>query len=66
MLAGNTQRICATWGKWVCVCEREGVRYYVSREGTINGNVGDVILVVPASAEETNKAVTDSGLTVLS
>ena len=50
----------------MCVCVREGVRYYGNREGTANGNEGDVILVMMASAEETDKAITDFGLTVLS
>ena len=59
MLAGNILRICATGWQWVC--ERGG--YYGNREVTINGNVGDIILVMTASAEETNKAITDFGFT---
>ena len=41
------------------------MRYCDNRKGTVNGNVGDVIQAMPATAEETNKAITDFGLTVL-
>ena len=53
---------------YVRVCVREREREWTWRQGKrgpFDGNVDDVILVITTSAKETNKLVTDYGLTVL-
>ena len=62
MFAGNILRMYV----WVRVCVWERVECGDNGKGALfNGNVDDVILVITTSAKETNRSVTDYGLTVL-